>query len=100
LISSRFIQPNVGAILIQVRIVSSTSVLAKTIGIASTLPNCLKRIDFPSITGNPANPPILPSHKTAVPSDTTATLLFFQVYCLAVEGSLAISRHGAATHGE
>lgn len=77
--SSRLIHQNVGAILMTVRIVSSGSVLSNTIGTASTSPNCLNKIDFPSITGNPANPQIFPNHNTAVPSDTTATLLFFHV---------------------
>jgi hypothetical protein len=34
---------------------------------------------FHSITGSQASGPIFPSHKTADPSETTATELFFQV---------------------
>jgi hypothetical protein len=42
-------------------------------------PYFLKRIAFHSITGSHASGPIFPSPKTAEPSETTATELFFQV---------------------
>lgn len=41
-------------------------------GIISTSPKTLKRIDFPSITGNPATGPMFPNPKMAVPSVTIA----------------------------
>jgi hypothetical protein len=48
-------------------------------GIASISQNHLNKIALPSITGNQANPQIFQSHKTALPSLTTATEFHFQV---------------------
>jgi len=59
--------------------ISSGSWVFRTIGIASIFPYFLKRIAFHSITGSHASGPIFPSPKTAEPSETTATELFFQV---------------------
>jgi hypothetical protein len=66
---------------------------------ASTHPKFLKSIALPSITGSQASQPIFPSHKTAVPSLTIATVLDFQVYSYASSGFFAISRQGWATQG-
>ena len=55
--------------------ISSTSVVARQIGIASTPPNCLNSTALPSITGIAAAGPMSPSPSTAVPSVTTATVL-------------------------
>jgi hypothetical protein len=77
--SSRFIPQNVGAICSIVFMISSGSCVSKTIGIASTHPNSLNKIALPSMTGNHASPPILPKPRTALPSLTTATALFFRV---------------------
>ena len=98
-ISSKFIPPKVGAILTTVSTISSTSLVSRTIGKASTPANSLNNIDLPSITGNEANGPISPSPKTAVPSEITATVFHFLVYRYAVDGSLCISLQGSATPG-
>jgi hypothetical protein len=88
------IHPNVGEIASTMRIISSGSWVLSTKGIASTQPNSLNKIAFPSITGKPAIPQILPNHKTADPSLTIATVFPFRVYAYANSGSLAISLQG------
>ena len=55
--------------------ISSTSVVARQIGTASTPPNALNSTALPSITGIAAAGPMSPSPSTAVPSVTTATVL-------------------------
>ena len=62
--------------------------------------NFLNNTPLPSITGFPAKAPILPSPKTAVPLEITATKLPFAVKRYAAKGLAAISRQGAATPGE
>ena len=79
-ISSRLIPPKAGAILTTVLIISSVSWVSRQIGTALTPPNSLKRTAFPSITGMAALAPMLPSPRTALPSDTTAIVLAFIVY--------------------
>lgn len=44
-------------------------------GITSTPPSYLKRSDFPSITGKPADGPMFPRPNIAVPSVTIAAIL-------------------------
>ena len=46
-----------------------------------------KSAAFPSITGNPASAPMLPSPSTAVPLVTIATVLPMAVYWKACSGS-------------
>ena len=77
--SSRLIPPNAGAIFLMVAMISSVSCVSKQIGTAFTSPNSLKRTHFPSITGIAAYGPILPSPKTALPSEMTATVFAFMV---------------------
>ncbi|MNI17872.1 hypothetical protein D3C73_712620 [compost metagenome] len=79
-ISSKFIPPNEGDIRIIVSTISSTFLVSKTNGKASTFPNSLNRILLPSITGKEAKGPISPNPKTAVPSEITAIVFHFLVY--------------------
>ncbi len=71
--------PNVGAMFATVATISSTSWVARQMGKASTLPNSLKSIDLPSITGRAASGPMLPRPSTALPSVTMATQLRLMV---------------------
>ena len=48
-------------------------------GKASTPPNCLNSTALPSITGKAASGPMLPRPSTAVPLETTATMLPLKV---------------------
>ena len=77
--SSRLIPPKAGAILTTERMISSVSCVSRQIGTALTPPNSLKRTHFPSMTGMAANAPIFPRPSTALPSETTATVLAFIV---------------------
>ena len=78
--SSKLTPPRVGAILTTVSTISSTFLVSRTIGKASTSANSLNNIDLPSITGKEAKGPISPRPSTAVPSDITATVFHFLVY--------------------
>ena len=78
--SSRLMPPKAGAIFTTVRMISSVSCVSRQIGKAFTPPNSLKRTAFPSITGIAASAPIFPSPSTALPSETTATVLLLIVY--------------------
>ena len=78
--SSKFIPPNPGAIILTVCTISSTFFVSKHIGNASTSANSLNSTAFPSITGNPALGPISPKPNTADPSVTTATKFPLEVY--------------------
>ena len=60
--------------------ISSVSCVSRQIGTALTLPNSLNNTHLPSITGIAAYAPILPRPNTALPSETTATVLAFMVY--------------------
>jgi hypothetical protein len=97
--SSRLIHPKVIEISEIVLIISSVSCVSNTIGKAFIPANSLKRAHFHSITGSHASPPIFQSHKTADPSEITATVFSLRVYRYAFSGSFAISLHGSATHG-
>ena len=85
--SSRFTPPNPGAMARTTVTISSTSCVSKTTGKASTPPNSLNSIALPSITGIAARGPISPNPKTAVPSETTATVFRLIVYWNALSGS-------------
>ena len=78
--SSRLIPPKAGAILTTVRMISSVSWVSRQIGTAFTPPNSLKRTAFPSMTGMAARAPMFPSPRTALPSETTATVFALIVY--------------------
>ena len=97
--SSRLMPPNAGAIASTVRTISAASVVCRQIGNASTPANSLNRQHLPSITGIAARGPMSPSPSTAVPSETTATVLRLIVYWNAFWGSSAIARHTRATPG-
>ena len=97
--SSRLIPPNAGAIFTTVRMISSVSWVSRQIGTALTPPNSLKSTAFPSITGIAARAPMFPRPSTALPSETTATVLDLIVYLYAASGSFAITLHGSATPG-
>ena len=73
LMSSRLIPPNVGSSARTMRTISPGSMTSSSMSKTSMSANRLKRTAFPSITGLPANAPMLPSPKTAVPFETTAT---------------------------
>ena len=77
--SSRLIPPKEGAILFTVSMISSVSFVSRQMGNASTFAKRLNKTDLPSITGIAARGPISPSPRTAVPSETTATVLALQV---------------------
>ena len=81
------------------RTISSGSVVSRQIGNASTPANSLNRQHLPSITGIAARGPMSPSPSTAVPSETTATVLRLIVYWNALSGSSAIARQTRATPG-
>ena len=98
-ISSKLIPPKVGSNIWHAFIISSVFSEFNSISKTSISANFLKRIPFPSITGLPATAPILPSPKTAVPLEITATRLPFAVYLYAFSGEACISRHGTATPG-
>ena len=73
--------------------------MSRQIGNASTPPNSLNSIALPSITGIAARGPMSPRPRTAVPSDTTATVLRLIVYWNALSGSSWITWHTRATPG-
>ena len=97
--SSRLIPPKAGAISLTVRMISSVSVVSRQIGKASTPANSLNRQHLPSITGIAARGPMSPRPRTAVPSETTATVLRLIVYWKALSSSSAIARQTLATPG-
>ena len=78
--SSRFIPPNVGAILQTVLINSSGSSVSTWMSKTSISANVFNNKPLPSITGLEANAPIFPSPRTAVPLEITATKLPLEVY--------------------
>ena len=88
-----------GAISLTVRTISSVSVVSRQIGKASTPANSLNRQHLPSITGIAARGPMSPRPRTAVPSETTATVLRLIVYWKALSSSSAIARQTLATPG-
>ena len=67
--------PNVGAAAFTNATISSTSLVSMHSGNASTPANSLNSSALPSITGIAATGPMSPSPSTAVPSETTATVL-------------------------
>ena len=75
--------------------ISSGSLVRRQIGNASTPPNSLNRTALPSITGIAASGPMSPRPSTALPSETTATVLRLIVYWKALSRSLAIARADA-----
>jgi hypothetical protein len=78
--SSRLMPPKVGAIARTMETISSVSWVSRQIGKASTPPNSLNKTALPSMTGMAASGPMFPSPRTALPSDTTATVLRLIVY--------------------
>ncbi len=91
--------PKVGAISFTDSMISSGSLVSRQIGKASTWANSLNSIALPSITGIAASGPMSPSPSTALPSETTATVLCLIVYSKAFERSAAISLQTRATPG-
>ncbi len=77
--SSRLMPPNTGDSALTIITISSTSLVARQMGKASTPANSLKMSALPSITGWAPLGPMSPRPSTAVPSVTTAT-----VFCLIV----------------
>ena len=73
--------------------------VSRQMGNALTPPNSLNSTALPSMTSMAARGPILPSPRTALPSDTTAMVLDLIVYKYAASGSFAITLHGSATPG-
>ena len=78
--SSKLMPPKAGAMRTTVSMISSVSWVSRQMGNALTPPNSLKSTAFPSITGMAARGPMFPRPKTALPSETTATVLAFMVY--------------------
>ena len=97
--SSRLMPPNVGAAAFTNATISSTSVVSMHSGKASTPANSLNSIALPSITGIAAAGPMSPRPSTAVPSETTATVLPLMVSAQAAVGSSAIAEDTRATPG-
>ena len=97
--SSRLMPPKVGAIALTVAMIASGSFVSRHSGKASTPPNSLKSIALPSITGIAASGPMSPSPSTALPSETTATVLRLIVYWKALSRSCAIALQTRATPG-
>ncbi len=97
--SSRLIPPKPGAIARTTPTISSGSRVSRQTGNASTPANSLNSIALPSITGMAASGPMSPSPSTAVPSDTTATVLRLIVYWNALSGSAWIALQTRATPG-
>ena len=97
--SSRLMPPKAGAMAVTVRTISPGSRVSRQMGKASTPPNSLNSIALPSITGIAARGPMSPRPSTAVPSDTTATVLRLIVYWKALVGSSAIVWQTRATPG-
>ena len=97
--SSRLIPPKPGAMFLTAWIISSVSFVSRQIGKASTFANCLKRAALPSMTGIAALGPMSPSPSTAVPSETTATVLRLMVRLKARSGSSWMARQTRATPG-
>ena len=97
--SSRLIPPKPGAIATTAATISSTSVVSRQIGHASTPPNSLNSNALPSITGSAASGPMSPSPSTAVPSVTTATAFCLTVRFQTFAGSSAIAVQTRATPG-
>ena len=87
LMSSRLMPPKPGAAAFTNATISSTSLVSRQSGKASTPANSLNSIALPSITGIAASGPMSPSPSTAVPSDTTATVLPLMVSAHAFERS-------------
>ena len=91
--------PKVGDMRITVSTISSTSLVLRQIGKASTSANSLNSIALPSITGMAASGPMSPSPSTAVPSETTATVFALIVYLKAFWRFSAIAVQTRATPG-
>jgi hypothetical protein len=99
LMSSRLMPPKVGAIRATVSTKAWGSEASTSMSKTSMSAKRLKRIPFPSMTGLAASGPMLPSPRTAVPLEITATRFPLAVYSYAFSGSFEISRHGSATPG-
>ena len=80
LMSSRFIPPKVGAIILIVSMNLSTFFVSTSMSKTSISAKILKSNPFPSMTGFPDNAPMSPSPSTAVPFEITATKLLLAVY--------------------
>ena len=77
--SSRFTPPNVGAMRSTVETISSAECTSMQTGKASTPAKFLNSRALPSITGMAASGPMSPSPRTAVPSETMATVFLRMV---------------------
>ena len=92
--SSKFIPPNVGAILHTVFTKSSILSVSTSMSNTSMSAKVFNKSPFPSMTGFDATAPISPNPRTAVPLDITATRFPFEVYLYALSGLSAISKQG------
>ncbi len=77
--SSRLMPPKTGAMRCTVSTISSALVTSRQIGKASMPANSLNSSALPSMTGMAPAGPMSPSPRTAVPSDTIATVFFLIV---------------------
>ena len=96
--SSRLMPPKVGAIISTALTMSSSSCPESTMGTESMPANSRNRMAFPSMTGRPAKPPMLPSPSTALPSETTATVFHFLVYVYAAKLCVQFERFFVNVH--
>ena len=99
LMSSRLMPPKVGAMALHAAMTLAASWASMQMGKASTPPNSLNSTALPSMTGSPASGPMSPRPSTAVPLDTTATMLLLKVYLYTSSGFSLIFRQGSATPG-
>ena len=97
--SSRLMPPKVGAAAFTNAMISSTSLVSMQSGNASTPANSLNSSALPSITGIAASGPMSPRPRTAVPSETTATVLPLIVSAHAFVGSSWIAIETRPTPG-
>ena len=97
--SSRLMPPKPGATAFTNATISSTSVIATHSGNASTPAKALNSMALPSITGIAASGPMSPRPSTAVPSETTATVLPLTVSDQAFSGSSWMAEQTRATPG-
>ncbi len=91
--------PKVGASRATVSMISAGSLVLRQIGKASTPAKCLNSSALPSITGMAASGPMSPRPRTAVPSETIATVLALIVRSWARIGFFEISIQTRATPG-
>jgi hypothetical protein len=100
LMSSRLMAPKEGSSAATTSISLAGSRSSTSMSMESIPANFLNRTALPSITGLDASAPMAPRPSTAVPLETTATMLPRAVRSHAASGSAAMAWQAAATPGE